>query len=64
MLLHRDTEARRLVDLERAWRNIEGDTSELLRKRRRNLVVGYSCFLVISIGLILYLSLKLLHALS
>ena len=64
MLLYRDAEARRLVDLERAWRNIKGDTSELLRKRRRNLVVGYACFLVISIGMIIYLCMKLLRVIS
>jgi hypothetical protein len=62
MLLHRDAEAHRLVELERAWRKVKGDESELLRRRKRNLIIGYTFFLIISVGMLFYLLVKLFQS--
>jgi hypothetical protein len=60
MLLNRDSEARRLVDLERRFGRIKGDEIELLHKRKRNLVIGYTAFMLIGVGMFIYLMVKLL----
>ena len=59
MLLNRDAEARRLLELERAWGRLKGNEDELLRRLKRNLIWGYTFFLLISIGMLLYLFVKL-----
>jgi hypothetical protein len=60
-LLHRDSEVRRLIDIEHAWGRVKGDESELLHRRKRNLVLGYTLFLLISVTMLVYFCVELLR---
>jgi len=64
MLLYRDAEARRLLEIDRRWGRIKKDEESHLYMIRRNLVIGYFSFLIISLAFCLYCLLKLLQQLG
>ena len=63
MLLYRDAEAKRLLEIDRKWGRIKKDEESHLYMIRRNLIVGYFSFLMISLAFGLYFLFQLLQRL-
>lgn len=64
MILRRDAEARRLLEIERLWGRIKGDEKTYLQKIKRNLVLGYSSFLMIFVVVLIVTIVRLFRRLG
>ena len=62
MLYRRDAEARRLYEIEKQWKGMARDDIALYQKRRRNLIIGYTAFLLISVSAIFTLIWELMRS--